>query len=240
MTQPACRPTTALLLVLALAGCQTDREDPASGTGAAASGDPVPQEEERASETMSPDPAEERADADTAKSGATEVATFGAGCFWCVEAVFEQQKGVKSVVSGYMGGTVEDPTYKQVCTGTTGHAEVAQITFDPAVITFEELLEVFWKSHDPTTKDRQGADRGTQYRSAVFYHSDAQRKAAEASLEKKDASGDLPAPIVTEITAASTFWPAEDYHQEYYRLNREQPYCRAVIRPKLEKLGLTP
>jgi len=174
----------------------------------------------------------------TGPTAPREFATFGAGCFWCVEAVFEQIPGVKKVVSGYTGGSVEHPTYKQICTGTTGHAEVTRIEFDPTEVNFDRLLEVFWQSHDPTTLNRQGNDVGTQYRSAIFYHSDAQKKAAEASKAKANASGDFDQPIVTEITAAPTFYPAEDYHQEYYRNNRAQPYCQFVIRPKLKKLGL--
>ncbi len=163
-------------------------------------------------------------------------ATFGAGCFWCVEAVFEQLDGVHSVESGYMGGEVENPTYREVCSGMTGHAEVTQIHFDPELISFETLLDWLWRSHDPTTLNRQGADTGTQYRSAIFYHSEAQREAAKAS--KAAAQKHFDAPIVTEITKASTFYPAEDYHQDYYRLNGSAPYCQMVIRPKLKKLNL--
>ena len=165
-----------------------------------------------------------------------ETATFGAGCFWCVEAVFELLDGVHAVESGYMGGTVENPTYRAVCEGTTGHAEVTQIHYDPAIISFETLLDWLWRSHDPTTLNRQGYDVGTQYRSAVFYHSEAQKTAAEKS--KVAAQGMFKDPIVTEITAASTYYPAEDYHQDYYRQNGSQPYCARIIRPKLEKLGL--
>ena len=165
-----------------------------------------------------------------------EIATFGAGCFWCVEAVLEQQEGVVDVTSGYMGGEVDNPTYKQVCTGTTGHAEVVQVTFDPEVLPYPALVDLFWRLHDPTTLNQQGADRGTQYRSAIYYHSDAQRQIAEASkLEAQDAFRD---PIVTEITAASTYYLAEVDHQDYYRLNSSAGYCRAVIAPKLKKLGL--
>lgn len=167
-----------------------------------------------------------------------EVITLGAGCFWCVEAVLEQLDGVLDVTSGYMGGELENPTYEAICTGSTGHAEVTQVRFDPAVLPLGHLLAWFWKLHDPTTLNRQGADVGTQYRSAIFYHSEDQRAAAEESKRAADASGDFADPIVTEITAASTFWPAEDYHQEYYRLNGGQPYCRMVIAPKLDKLGL--
>ncbi|MEM1223502.1 MAG: peptide-methionine (S)-S-oxide reductase MsrA [Verrucomicrobiota bacterium] len=165
-----------------------------------------------------------------------ETATFGAGCFWCVEAVFESLGGVKAVESGYMGGHVDNPTYREVCTGTTGHAEVTRIYFDPEVISFETLLDWLWRSHDPTTLNRQGADHGTQYRSAIFYHSNTQKEAAETS--KKAAQKDFSSPIVTEITEASKFYLAENYHQDYYRINPNAPYCRAVIRPKMKKLDL--
>jgi peptide-methionine (S)-S-oxide reductase len=167
---------------------------------------------------------------------ALETATFGAGCFWCVEAVFENLDGVHSVTSGYMGGKTKNPTYREICTGTTGHAEVTQIQFEPTVISFDTLLAWLWRSHNPTTLNRQGADSGTQYRSAVFYHSDAQRVTAEAS--KTAAQAGFEEPIVTEITAASTFYVAEDYHQDYYRLNKTAPYCQMVIAPKLKKLDL--
>jgi peptide-methionine (S)-S-oxide reductase len=167
-----------------------------------------------------------------------ETATFGAGCYWCTEAVFQQTEGVKSVKSGFMGGHVKNPTYRQVCTGKTGHAEVVQIEFDPAVVSYDKLLDVFWHAHDPTSKDRQGADEGTQYRSVIFYHGDTQRKAAEESKRKLDASGALGKPVATEIVPAAEFYPAEDYHQNYYRNNKDQPYCRVVIAPKLKKLGL--
>ena len=165
-----------------------------------------------------------------------ETATFGAGCFWCVEAVFQRLKGVASVQSGYMGGTVKNPTYREVCNGNTGHAEVIQIQYDPAVISFAELLEVFWKTHDPTTLNRQGADEGTQYRSAVFFHTEAQRETAETYKQKLNDAKAFDNPVVTEITAASDFYVAEDYHQNYYQLNSGNPYCRLVIPPKLEKL----
>ncbi len=165
----------------------------------------------------------------------TETATFGAGCFWCVEAVFQQLRGVRRVISGYTGGDEENPTYEQVCSGRSGHAEVAQIEFDPEVISFETLLEVFWRTHDPTTLDRQGADSGTQYRSAIFYHSEQQCQIAERSKRETDASGLWPNPIVTEISPLSRFYPAEGYHQNYHRLNGSQPYCRVVIDPKLAK-----
>jgi len=165
-----------------------------------------------------------------------DTATFGAGCFWCVEAVFENLDGVKAVESGYMGGHVQNPSYRQVTTGTTGHAEVTRIYFDPEIISFETLLDWLWRAHDPTTLNRQGADVGTQYRSAIFYHSEDQLKIAEAS--KAAAQKNFSSPIVTEITPASEFYMAEDYHQDYYRLNQSAPYCRAVISPKLKKLDL--
>ena len=163
-------------------------------------------------------------------------ATFGAGCFWCVEAVFIKLKGIQSVQSGYMGGDTDNPNYREVCSGLTGHAEVIHIRFDSSVIRYKDLLEWFWRSHDPTTLNRQGADSGTQYRSAIFYHDQDQRSAAEIS--KKDANKQFPHPIVTEITAASTFYPAEGYHQNYYNLNTNNAYCQLVIQPKLVKLGL--
>ena len=165
-----------------------------------------------------------------------ETITLGAGCFWCIEAVFQNLKGIQSVVSGYTGGQVENPTYEQICTGTTGHAEVAQIIFDPAVISFEDLLYVFWRTHDPTTLNRQGADLGTQYRSAIFYDSEEQKEIAEKSKAKTGASDLWPDPIVTEISRLDKFYNAEEYHQDYYKLNPNQPYCRLVIDPKIRKL----
>lgn len=165
----------------------------------------------------------------------TEVATFGAGCFWCVEAVFQRVDGVHTVESGYEGGHVDNPTYKQICTGATGHAEVARITFDSSRVSFEKLLEVFFKTHDPTTLNRQGADVGTQYRSAIFFHSDAQREAAERVKQALDESGVFDAPIVTEIVPTAVFYKAEGYHQNYFNDNPGQPYCRAVVGPKVEK-----
>jgi len=161
-------------------------------------------------------------------------AVLGAGCFWCVEAIFQRLKGVESIQSGYTGGTVENPTYKQVGTGETGHAEVAKIVFDPSVISFNELLEVFWTTHDPTTLNRQGADVGTQYRSAIFYLNDDQKAAAEKS--KKDVAPQIwDGSITTEITPLGKFYVAEDYHQNYYNQNSEQSYCKFVINPKLDK-----
>lgn len=161
--------------------------------------------------------------------------TLGAGCFWCVEAIFDQLKGVTSVESGYSGGKVKNPTYKEVCTGTTGHAEVCQLTYDSNVISLAEILEVFFQTHDPTTLNRQGADIGTQYRSAVFYHNEAQKKITEEIISELNKAGVWSAPIVTEVTAFTNFYPAEDYHQEYFENNTDQPYCRAVIQPKVEK-----
>ena len=165
----------------------------------------------------------------------TEVATFGTGCFWCTEAVFQELKGVVKVYSGYMGGHVANPSYEEVCTGTTGHAECLQIFYDPEVLSYDELLEVFWESHDPTQLNRQGNDIGTQYRSAIFYHTGEQREKAEHYKTQLDKEGAYPNPIVTEITPATTFYPAEDYHQDYYNNHGSQPYCYIVIRPKVEK-----
>lgn len=162
-------------------------------------------------------------------------ATFGAGCFWCVEAVFEEIKGVQSVVAGYAGGHVQNPTYREVSSGKTGHAEVARITFDPSVVSFEQLLEVFWHTHNPTTKNRQGADVGPQYRSVIFYHSDEQKGIAEASLRKTDKSGLWDDPIVTEIEPIHNYSEAENYHQDYYKNNPNAGYCTVVIAPKLKK-----
>jgi peptide-methionine (S)-S-oxide reductase len=167
--------------------------------------------------------------------GGREVATLGGGCFWCLEAVYEQLIGVTSVASGYAGGTVPRPTYEEVCSGSTGHAEVVQITFDPEVITFEELLEVFFTIHDPTTLNRQGADIGTQYRSAIFTHDERQRATAEAVILRFEAEGIWGDPIVTEVRPLEVFYRAEDYHQEYYRRNSGQPYCQVVIAPKVAK-----
>lgn len=166
-----------------------------------------------------------------------ETITLGAGCFWCVEAVYKQIDGVYSATSGYMGGTAANPTYQQVCEGTTGHAEVVQLVFDPKKVTAEKVLAWFWDLHDPTTLNKQGADEGTQYRSAIFYHTDAQKTLAEAS--KKAAQEHFKDPIVTEITKAGTFYPAENYHQDYYFQNKtKNGYCRLVIEPKLKKLKL--
>jgi peptide-methionine (S)-S-oxide reductase len=165
----------------------------------------------------------------------TEVATLAGGCFWCLEAVYEELKGVERVESGYSGGTVSDPTYRQVCTGTTGHAEVVQVTFDPEVVSFKEILEVFFTIHDPTTLNRQGADVGPQYRSAIFYHDEEQRRVAEGVISELEAERVWDNPIVTEVTPFDTFYVAEDYHQGYYRNNEYQPYCQVVIAPKVAK-----
>lgn len=173
---------------------------------------------------------------DGGKTVHMEKATFGAGCFWCVEAIFERLDGVSSVVAGYAGGTKRNPTYEEVCTGETGHAEVAQITFDPAKISYERLLEVFWEAHDPTTLNRQGADVGTQYRSVIFYHDANQKAAAEKSLAAAQKQFD--SPIVTEIEPLKEFFPAENYHQDYYKNHTNAPYCVFVIKPKLKKLKL--
>lgn len=169
------------------------------------------------------------------KNKKMEIITLGAGCFWCVETIFQELKGVQKVVSGFMGGNTKNPTYKEVCSGTTGHAEVAQITFDPTIVSLSEILEVFFQTHDPTQLNRQGNDIGTQYRSAIFYHTEAQKEEAGKIILALKGSGAWEKPIITELTKASHFYPAEDYHQNYYNLNSEQPYCQYVIRPKLDK-----
>jgi peptide-methionine (S)-S-oxide reductase len=165
----------------------------------------------------------------------SDEATFGGGCFWCLEAVFMELHGVQSVKSGYAGGKVENPTYKEVCGGSTGHAEVIQVHFDPAALDYADLLRVFFTVHDPTTKDRQGGDVGTQYRSIILYADDAQRETATAVLKEFEAEGVYPDPIVTEIVPLDKFWPAEAYHDEYFKRNPDQPYCRVVIDPKVAK-----
>ncbi|MCB0395729.1 MAG: bifunctional methionine sulfoxide reductase B/A protein [Flavobacteriales bacterium] len=164
-----------------------------------------------------------------------QMATFGAGCFWCVEAIFEELKGVTKVESGYAGGEMQNPTYQQVSSGSTGYAEVVSITYQPDVISYDELLEVFWSTHDPTTLNKQGADRGTQYRSVVFYHNEMQRKLAMSYKQKLNAEGVWDKPVVTEISPVRNYFPAEKYHQDYYSENSDKPYCSAVITPKLEK-----
>lgn len=172
---------------------------------------------------------------ETINTDGLELATFGNGCFWCTEAIFLNIDGVAKVESGYTGGRVKNPTYKEVCSGLTGHAEAIQLWFDPKQVTYEELLEIFWQTHDPTTLNRQGADVGTQYRSAIFYHNDEQKRLAEFYKKKLEDAKAFDDPIVTEISPASTFYKAEDYHQNYYALNSNAPYCTYVIQPKLEK-----
>jgi peptide-methionine (S)-S-oxide reductase len=168
-------------------------------------------------------------------SSQTEIATFGAGCFWCTEAVFISVNGVEKVESGYSGGNIKNPSYREICTGTTGHAEVTQITFNSRIITFEELLEVFWNTHDPTTLNRQGADEGTQYRSVVFYHNESQKNIAENYKNQLEATHLYKNPVVTEISPIKDFYKAEDYHQNYFELNPNQSYCQYVVRPKVDK-----
>ena len=164
-----------------------------------------------------------------------EVATLAGGCFWCLEAVYDDLRGVEAVESGYAGGDVPNPSYRQVCSGTTGHAEVVQVTFDPSIVSFREILEIFFAIHDPTTLNRQGADVGTQYRSAIFYHSPEQKEITEKLISELNAEGIWDAPIVTEVVPLNKFYVAEDYHQEYFAQNPSQPYCRAVVAPKVAK-----
>ena len=229
MTTAAAKPShrTALAAALLLAAACTP---PERGAGGATPQDPE-QPARTAGQTKETDPMDRPDDAEN-----LETATLGAGCFWCIEAVLERIDGIASVQSGYMGGQIDNPTYEAICTGTTGHAEVVQVRYDPEQIRYEQLLAWFFKAHDPTTLNRQGPDRGTQYRSAIFFHSDGQRALAERAKEK--AQVDWSDPIVTEITAASTFWPAEEYHQDFFAKNPNQAYCNALIPPKLEKLGL--
>jgi len=170
---------------------------------------------------------------------AKKVATFGGGCFWCIEAGFKRIKGVEKAVSGYMGGMPEHPSYQEVCTGETGHAEVVQVTYEEEQVSYETLLEVFWALHDPTTLNRQGADMGTQYRSVIFYHDEIQKTTAEKAIKALDSSDRYPDKVVTELSPAETFYPAEGYHQDYYDLNPGQGYCRVVIDPKIAKLKAT-
>ncbi|WP_407930516.1 peptide-methionine (S)-S-oxide reductase MsrA [Ignavibacterium album] len=172
---------------------------------------------------------------DNLRQSKSEIATFGSGCFWCTEAIFERVKGVQKVISGYSGGITENPSYEEVCTGTTGHAECTQIYYDPTVVSYDELLEIFWKTHDPTTLNRQGNDVGTQYRSVIFYHNQEQKQKAEYYKKKLEAEKIWDKPIVTEITEFRKFYPAEDYHQNYYDNNPGQGYCAFVITPKIEK-----
>ena len=165
-----------------------------------------------------------------------ELATVGGGCFWCVEAVFEEVDGVESVTSGYAGGHVEDPSYEEVCSGTTGHAEVVQVEYDPDVVSYRDVLEIFFAVHDPTTEDREGPDVGSQYRSAVYYHDEDQREVVEAYVDELESNGVYDDSIVTEVAPLETFYPAEEYHQDYYEKNPDQPYCAIQIPPKLEKV----
>jgi len=228
----------AALLLCVLAGCSAGSPHDVAPAAPSA---PTPTAPASTSEPTKEAPAVstapgQRPDTPAQSKPGTETATFAGGCFWCVEAVLEEIPGVLDVKSGYIGGTTPNPTYREVCEGDTGHAEAVEVTFDPAQVTYGALLDWFWKAHDPTTKNRQGADVGTQYRSAIFTHSDVQRAAAEAS--KAAAQARFEDPIVTEITPAGVFTVAEGYHQDYYRLNKAQPYCRAVIAPKLQKLGI--
>lgn len=217
------------LLLLGVAGCLERQSGPAAGTN------PTPPEE-TAREGDNPSEEKSAMMSSSESKKKTEIATLGAGCFWCIEAVLEQIEGIEDVVSGYMGGTPETANYEMVCSGLTGHAEVVQVTFDPSVISYAEVLGHFWKLHDPTTLNRQGNDVGPQYRSVIFTHSEAQAEIAEKSLKAaQPAFGD---PIVTQITPATEFHVAEKKHQDYYRLNKSQGYCRFVIAPKLRKLGL--
>ncbi len=223
-------------LALSFSSCQEKTpgsvpEKPASTESNAPATTVNPENAETASKPQGTENAE--------KSGTkTEVATFGGGCFWCTEAVMERLVGVTDVKSGYMGGHVENPTYEQVCQKDTGHIEVIQVTYDPSQITFDDLLDVFWQAHDPTTKDQQGADKGPQYRSVIFTHSAEQKEKAQKSMKALDKSGKYPKPAVTEIRDAMTFWEAEDYHQDFYKNNPNYGYCRVVISPKLKKLNL--
>ncbi len=186
-------------------------------------------------DTKVPAPTPSTSSSNTMRPHHRDTATLAGGCFWCIEAVFLLLDGVESVESGYCNGTTPNPTYKEVCSGTTGHAEACRITFDPAKVSFEEILHVFFSAHDPTTLNRQGNDVGTQYRSAIFYHDEVQKGIAEAYVKQLTDAGTWPDPIVTEIAKADTFYVAEDYHQDYYRRNGSQPYCAFVVRPKVEK-----
>ena len=215
----------ALMLAITAAGCTVEST---TGIDDSATSQPAaPHSAHHADNTMNP----------TDASG-QQVATFGAGCYWCIEAILEQQEGVQAVTSGFMGGHIQNPSYEAVCSGTTGHAEVVHVQFDPSKISYQQLLYWFFKSHDPTTLNRQGADVGTQYRSAIFYHNAEQKELAEATIAKLTDETVYASPIVTEVTEASTFYEAKQEHQDFYRNNRAHGYCRAVIAPKLDKLGL--
>jgi peptide-methionine (S)-S-oxide reductase len=222
----ALRFLTCLSFALLALGCQ---RGPILETAAMAADNP--------SESKKPGEAASAAGSASTKPTKTETATFGEGCFWCSEAVYQRLRGVKSVVSGYSGGNVDKPTYEQVCSGRTGHAEVIQIAYDPTEIKFEDLLKVFWQTHDPTTPNQQGHDVGTQYRSAVFYHNEDQHRIAEQYKKQLDKSGTFKSPIVTEITPIKNFFPAEKYHQDYFNLNPSERYCQFIIRPKVEKFN---
>ncbi|MCP5020872.1 MAG: peptide-methionine (S)-S-oxide reductase MsrA [bacterium] len=213
-----------LCLALVLFSCQGEQDRSWRAPRSESQSVSVPEEQE----PMTPEP----------KQATTEVATLGAGCYWCVEAVLEQLDGVSDVTSGFMGGQDDNVSYKQVCSGTTGHAEVVQVTYDPAVISYDEVLDWFWRLHDPTTLNRQGADVGTQYRSVIFFHSEEQARIARRSRDTLGERGSYPDPVVTEISPASVLIRAPGEHQNYYRANSSSGYCRAVIGPKLRKLGL--
>ncbi len=228
------------LLVLVLAGCgsqsQTGQD---AGSADHASGNKSHQALSETMKTVQPSETGNKPEGTLPQPGEMAEATFGSGCFWCTEAFFENLKGVQSVVAGYSGGFVKNPGYREVCSGRTGHAEVTRIVFDPAIISYAELLEVFWATHDPTTLNRQGNDSGTQYRSAIFYHNEEQKRIAEASKEAATDSGTWQDPIVTEISPLVNWYAAEDYHQDYYANNPEQPYCAFLIRPKMDKFKKT-
>lgn len=231
-----------LLLVLAgLIGCtrpamQSAATDAKPAVETPATPAPTPPSPAATTPMTPPAPTPSTTPAAAKAPASKAVATFASGCFWCTEAVLERLDGVLDVTSGYMGGHVDNPTYRAVCEGDTGHAECVQVTFDPSRMRYEDLLEWFFRSHDPTTLNRQGADEGTQYRSAIFWHDEAQRDAAQQAIRKYQPQ--FASPIVTQVAAASRFWPAENYHQDYFRLNSGQGYCRMVIKPKLQKLGL--
>jgi len=230
------RATLALALTFVLAACSAPASPPPAPAAAAPApaASPATEESRKAPEPSAP--ASDPTKGDAMPTPKTEVATFATGCYWCSEAVFQRVDGVISVRSGFTGGTVANPTYEQCCTGETGHAESVEVTFDPSKVSYDTLLDWFWRMHDPTTLNRQGADAGTQYCSAIFWHSDAQRDAAEKS--KKAAQESFADPIVTEITKAGPFYAADAYHQNFYNSHSTQNYCRAVIAPKLHKLGL--
>ncbi|MDB5350377.1 MAG: methionine-S-sulfoxide reductase [Planctomycetota bacterium] len=227
-----------LAVALACAGKVTAQETSGSTTAKTGTGASKAGTKAATAPKDNADKAEKAGTKKAATSGKIEKATFGGGCFWCLEAVFEKIPGVKNVVSGYSGGTVQNPSYEEVSTGETGHAEVVRIEFDPELVTYEKLLDVFWACHDPTTLNSQGPDFGTQYRSVVFYHDDKQKVAAEKSAKKLTTARTYDSPIVTELVPEAPFFVAEAYHQDYYRKHRTAPYCRMNIAPKLKKLKL--